>query len=272
MKLSALAAEAIATFMLCFIGGGAICADALLSGQGSGLLGIAIAHGLALAIAVSATMNISGGHVNPAVTIAMLVTGRIKPVAAIAYIVAQCLGGMVGGLLLYVVLFTNLSAVHGGDDVISKAWNGTPHYDVMQLGEDLSRPTTAPVVERQAEAGGRAALRAVIIEAALTFLLVFAVFGTAVDPRHPNIGGFGIGLTIAADILVGGPLTGAAMNPARVFGTGWIMNSPEFWSQHWVYWVGPIAGAIVAAAVYELLIMPKKTPAPVAAVDELKLP
>src|SRR5690349_12421582 len=87
----------------------------------------------------------------------------------------------------------------------------------------------------------------VLVEAVLTFFLLLAVFGTAVDPRAAKIGGFGIGLTVAVDILVGGPLTGAAMNPARVFGTA---IAAGFWDAHWIYWVGPIAGAAFASWIY----------------------
>ena len=104
--------------------------------------------------------------------------------------------------------------------------------------------------------------KAILVEAALTFLLLFAVFGTAVDPRAPKIGGFGIGLTVGVDILLGGPITGAAMNPARTFGTGIVAflsgNLPTFWSQHVVYWAGPVIGAVTAALIYDRFIMEKK--------------
>jgi aquaporin Z len=102
-----------------------------------------------------------------------------------------------------------------------------------------------------------------VVEAALTFLLVFAIFGTAVDERAPRIGGFGIGLTVCVDILMGGPITGAAMNPARTIGTfigGWS-ETRELWSQHWVYWVGPVLGAGLAAMIYDGLIMNRPVPA-----------
>src|SRR3954451_953448 len=96
------------------------------------------------------------------------------------------------------------------------------------------------------------------VEAVLTFLLLFAVFGTAVDPRAPKIGGFGIGLTVAFDILVGGPISGAAMNPARVFGPAVIGNH---WESHWVYWVAPILGGVIGALLYDKCLMapPEKT-------------
>lgn len=234
-----LTAEAIGTFTLCFIGAGAICMTTMMGAAGPGLLGVAIAHGIALSIAVSATMNVSGGHVNPAVTVAMLVTGRISLSDAIQYIIFQCVGATIAGALV-LAIFKGM-VTPDGTSVVAAAGLGTPAYDATNVGMGL----------------------AILIEAALTFLLLFAVFGTAADPRAPKIGGFGIGLTICADILVGGPLTGAAMNPARTFGPGLVAalsgNLPNFWGQHVVYWVGPILGAVVAGLIYDNLVMEKKS-------------
>jgi glycerol uptake facilitator-like aquaporin len=95
----------------------------------------------------------------------------------------------------------------------------------------------------------------VCIEAVLTFLLVFSIFGTAIDPRAPKIGGFGIGLTVAFDILVGGPLTGAAMNPARHLGIALAAGRLE---NSWIYWVGPILGGTVAALLYQRFLLPRE--------------
>lgn len=233
-----LTAEALGTFALCFIGAGAICMTTKMGATGAGLLGVAIAHGIILSIAVSATMNVSGGHVNPAVTVAMLVTGRISFADAIGYIIAQCAGATVAGFLV-LTIFKGMSAPDG-TSVIAAAKLGTPNFDPNSISTGT----------------------AILVEAILTFLLIFSIFGTAVDPRAPKIGGFGIGLTICADILVGGPLTGAAMNPARTFGPGLVaaMNGclDSFWKQHMVYWVGPIIGAVVAGLIYDNLIMDKK--------------
>jgi aquaporin Z len=233
-----LTAEAIGTFALCFIGAGSICLTTWQGSSGPGLLGVAMAHGIILAIAVSATMNTSGGHLNPAVTIAMLTTRRIGAGDAIAYILAQILGAMLAGVLVFII-FDGISTGQGSR-VVASASLGTPSYDPDSITMG----------------------KAVLVEAMLTFLLVFAIFGTAVDPRAPKIGGFGIGLTIAADILMGGPLTGAAMNPARTFGPGVVAWNrglmDQFWTQHWVYWVGPVAGAVLAAFIYDGLIMDKR--------------
>jgi MIP family channel proteins len=232
-----LVAEALGTFILCFLGAGSICLATLNGAGHEGLLGIAMAHGIALSVAVSVTMNISGGHVNPAVTAAMLVTRRINLPTAILYILAQLGGATTAGcLVLSIFKGMNNSA---GLSVVLACKLGTPYFH-------------SPIVTGSA----------ILIEACLTFLLLTAVFGTAVDPRAPKIGGFGIGLTICADILVGGPLTGASMNPARTFGPGLVAfmsgNHPHFWAQQMVYWVGPIIGGVVAAMFYDAFIMQKK--------------
>ena len=236
--LAKLTGELIGTFALTFIGAGAILTTTWTGGQ-PGLVGIALAHGLALAIAVSATMNVSGGHINPAVTAAMMATGRIKPAAGMAYIIAQCIGATVAGMML-ANIFGGLGVGAGGITgraAVEACKLGTPAHDVAFISSGA----------------------AVFVEAILTFLLLFAVFGTAVDGRAPHIGGFGIGLTVGMDILMGGPITGAAMNPARTIGTliGGGNATSMLWSQHWVYWVGPILGALIAAFVYDGLILKK---------------
>jgi aquaporin Z len=238
---SKLVAEAIGTFALCFVGASAICITALQGAGYEGLLGVALAHGLILSIAISATMNVSGGHVNPAVTISMLVTRRISAGGAVGYIAAQLIGGLIAGVCV-LAIFKGMT-VPGGDATVTEAAKlGTPAYDpgVLTMG------------------------KAIFIEALMTFLLVFAVFATAVDPRAPKIGGFGIGLTLAADVLMGGPLTGAAVNPARTMGTGLVAamagNFADFWSQQPVYWIGPILGGLAAGLIYDAFVMEKKTP------------
>ncbi len=224
-----LTCELIGTFALTFIGAGAI-----LVGEYTGnpsLVAVALAHGIVLALVVSATMNISGGHINPAVTVAMMVTRRISPKNGLLYIIAQCVGATVAGLFLS---FVYESLGDAGQAAITATMLGTPNL-----------------------AAGVSVGTGVAVEIALTFLLLFAVFGTAVDARAPKIGGFGIGLMVGVDILAGGPITGAAMNPARTIGTliGGGSATTSLWAQHWVYWVGPIVGGVLAALVYDKLIM-----------------
>jgi MIP family channel proteins len=209
-------AEFIGTFALIFVGVGAIYNLGSVPG---GLLGIALAHGLAIAVMVSATGAISGGHLNPAVTFGVLVGGKISPVKAIAYWIAQLAGATAAGLLC--VWLLGSGAVAGGTPDISQT--GTPLVPVV---------TTA---------------QAIAIEAVLTFFLVFVVYGSAVDVRAPKIGGLAIGLTVALDILFGGPFTGAAMNPARTFGPALASGH---WNNHLVYWVGPLLGGALAGLIY----------------------
>ncbi len=214
-----LIAELIGTFSFVFIGAGSIIANTLTHGA-LGLVGIALAHGLALSIMITAFAATSGGHINPAVTIAMLVTRRIAPLLGLLYIVAQLVGATLAGLLLRAVF-----------------------PQVVQLAAQLGTPNLAPGVSFGT---------GVLVEAVLTFFLLLAVFGTAVDPRAPKIGGFGIGLTVAFDILMGGALTGASMNPARTFGPA---LAGGFWQNDLVYWIGPIIGAVIAALIYEYVIL-----------------
>lgn len=220
--IKAVAAELVGTFIFFFIGAGSIISMKYISAAtDTSLLIVALAHGLVLSVVITAIGHVSGGHVNPAVTIALWVAQRISSTLAILYIAAQLVGGVIAGLLL-------------------KAIFSSAIWEPVHLGT----PFLASGVKFET---------GVLIEAILTFFLVFAVFGTAVDPRHPRVGGFGIGLTVTFDILVGGPLTGGAMNPARAFGPALVAN---YWSNHLVYWIGPILGGILAALIYGYILMP----------------
>lgn len=218
-----LLAEFVGTLTLIFIGAGSIVA-AGTGATGAGLVGIAIAHGLAIATMVTALGHVSGGHFNPAVTIAAWVTQKIKLAEAFPYVVAQLAGGAAGAGLLRAA-------------VPAAVWQ----QDGVKLGATLVNPAIS---------NGQA----VLIEAVLTFFLVWVVFATAIDPEGAfgKIAGLAIGFVILMDILVGGPFTGGSMNPARTFGPALVGN---LWSGHWVYWVGPVAGGIVAAALYDAVIL-----------------
>jgi aquaporin TIP len=214
-------AEFVGTFTLIFVGVGSIAAN-YATGGALGLTGIALAHGLAIAVMVSATAATSGGHLNPAVTCGALAAGKIKPGAAVGYIAAQCLGAIVAaGMIKLAVPAAMLTAVN----------MGTPG-----LGEGVT------------------VTQALVMEGVLTFFLMFVVYGSAIDARAPKVGGLFIGLTICMDILAGGPISGGAMNPARHLGPallgGGLANA-------WVYWVGPIAGSVLAALIYKGAIEPK---------------
>jgi len=216
-------AELIGTFGLCFIGAGAIVTDSFTGGA-VGLLGIALAHGAVLAIMINSLGHISGAHFNPAVTIGFLLTKRIEAAKGIGYIVSQLLGGVLAGFALRVIYDAS-------------AWSAT----------NLGTPGLA---------SGVPFINGIFIEAILTFFLVLTIFATAVDKRAPqNIYGFAIGLVLVGDILMGGPLTGAAMNPARTFGPA---VASGFFDNHIVYWIGPILGGSVAALLYNNFLMAKE--------------
>lgn len=213
-----LAAEFIGTFALIFFGAGSICADQFLHGAGVGLFPIAITHGLAIALMISALGHVSGGHFNPAVTIGFWVTKRISTVEAVSYWVAQLIGGIAAAFLLRAVV---------PEDTWRAVALGTPA---------LTRDFTV--------------LSGLILEAVTTFFLVLTVFATAVDERNSSrsYAGFCIGLIISLGIMVAGPFTGGALNPARAFG-------PALASTHWanqgVYWVGPLLGGFFAGLLYD---------------------
>jgi MIP family channel proteins len=222
--------EFIGTFSLTFIGAGAIIAWGGGGDTPPNIVAIAFAHGLALSMAVYASGHISGGHINPAVTIGMLVTGKIKPPAAAAYIVVQLLGATLAAFILNSCL--------QGTEAFGEA------VKTVKLGATLGALSTSENVAT-----------VIIIEAILTFLLVTTIFAVAVDKRGPkNIYGFAIGLTVCFDILCAGAYTGASMNPARSFGPALIGGH---WDIHHCYWIGPIVGGVLAALVYDRVVIGK---------------
>ena len=222
-------AEFVGTFTLIFIGGGAG------SVTGQDIVAVALANGLAIGIMVTNVGHISGGHFNPAITLGFLTTRRITPVLAVAYWFSQLLGAVCAAFLLR-YFFTQIS--------------------VAVLAAPAPHTTDG---------------KALVLEAIMTFFLVWAVWATAVDPRgaFKSIAGLAIGLTITVDVFAGGPVTGAAMNPARAFGPELAGNS---WTGWWIYWIGPIAGALVAALVFEYLYLRPARPVvvgtPESGVDE----
>jgi len=222
--LRPLVAELAGTALFVFFGAGSIAATlaAAVTGGVQSMI-VAAAHGVGMAIIVSATMNISGGHINPAVSFALFIAGKINGKTLGQYVGAQLLGALVGAALIKLLL--PWGAVHA-----SAA--GTPQLSITTDG-----------------------LHGILIEAMLTFFLVSAVFGTAVSSEAPKIGGFGIGLAIFVCALVGGPFTGAIMNPARAFGpaiVAWQLTA------QYVYWVGPLIGATLAGLLWKHLLLPKE--------------
>lgn len=211
-------AEFLGTFVLCFLWQGAIVVNHITGGQ-PGLLGIAVAGGLAYAVMIATLGATSGGHFNPAVTLGFVVTGRQSMTSAITYWISQMLGAVFASVILRAVM-----PGEAGDQV---------HYGAA---------TVAP---------GIGMSQALLLEFVLTFFLVTAVWGTTVDERAPRSGGIAIGLCLLICILVGGPVTGAALNPARAFGAALVSGT---WSGHWIYWVGPLLGGAAAARGYKSIV------------------
>ena len=213
-----LIAELVGTFIFVFVGAGSAIASQYLgiTEPGSALLIAALANGIGLAIGISATLAVSGGVLNPAVAIGLLVGGKLHARDVIPYIVAELVGATIAAGLLAVVAPSSIaSAVHLGAPTLSS---------------------------------GISSLQGMLFELVMTFLLVFTVYGTIVDSRAPKIAGLGVGLIVIADVLAGGAFTGAAMNPARAMGP---MIAGLFFPSYWyIYWVGPIIGAILAGLVY----------------------
>jgi len=210
-SVPALVAEAVGTFLFFFIAAGA--ALIVTGDPAAALLVVALAHGVVLAVLVSSLGAVSGGHFNPAVTLGLWIAGKIDPVRGLAYMAAQLLGGAAAGFAL-------------------AAFFGSVSGAVPALGQGVD------------------AMEGIALEAIMTSVLLFAVFGTAVDPRGPKIGGLAIGLAVAVDILFGGTLTGAAMNPARWFGPALAAGAFDNW---YVWWIGPFLGAAVVALLYRFV-------------------
>ena len=221
-------AEFVGTFTLVFVGAGSIMSAAGV--HDPTIVGIALAHGLAIAIMVSAVGHISGGHFNPAVTLGFVVTRRLDPMLGVVYWVAQFAAAAIAALLLRWIF-------------------PTAAVDAAKLG--------APALNSTIGSGA-----GLVLEAILTFLLVWVIFATVADPRgtFKSIAGLAIGLTITIDVLIGGPLTGAAMNPARAFGPELVHS---FWSNAWIWYAGPALGGVAAALAYEWLYLRPLAPTPV---------
>ncbi len=223
---AAVLAEGIGTLLFVFLGAGTVVVTGGLLGEqltAARLMAIALAHGLAITLLVAATARISGGHLNPAVTLAALVTGKIRISNGAAYIAAQLVGAALGALLV--------------SWVIPVAAHGNLGAHSLGLGISINQGLLAEII--------------------LTFVLVFVVFGTAIDPRGPgHLAPIAIGLAVLVDHLFGVPVTGASMNPARSFGPALVAG---VWAGHWIYWIGPLIGGVLAGLAYQFLFRPRDT-------------
>jgi len=213
MNIRAYVAELIGVFALCFIG---ILAIGNFGTQDGGLTGVAFAHGLVIACLASATAAISGGHLNPAVTLGVLAIGKIKPVDAFMYWISQFIGGAAGALLA--------GSCKAGEASVHIR-GGVPD---LGTGIDLGK--------------------GILAEAVATFFLMFVIYGTAIYRRAPKLAALFIGLTVVFGILAIGPITGAALNPARYLGPALVSGFDM--KNALVYFAGPCLGALVAALLW----------------------
>jgi len=214
-------AEALGTALFVFIGCASVVANGITAGAIGGL-GIAFAHGVGLAVLVSALIRAPGGYFNPAVSFGLLVAGTIDGRTFGKYVVAQLIGAIVGAALVRAVFpTTSVMAMSAGAPGLGS---------LISFGQGIA------------------------IEALFTFFLVSAVFGTAVSSEAPKIAGFGIGLAVFVAGVVVGPLTGAALNPARAFGPALIAMD---FKAHAVYWIGPLVGGGLAGWVWRTFLLPR---------------
>lgn len=252
-NLRAYMAELLGTFALVFVGAAAVCTNQLalqLGRPNPGLVGIALAEGLALAAALAVTLPLSGGFLNPAITLMLWVFKRFDGGKTAGLIFVQLLGAALAGGLVRLVFY-------GNELTLTAAHLGTPH--VYSRFEGTGFPPAA-------------ALTGVATELALTFVLTVVIFGTLIDSRAPRLLGplgrwlapLWAGLALAALILAGFSLTGAATNPARWFGTVlWETTVPALqarrpFTDHMVYWIGPILGALLAGGAYITILPPEE--------------
>lgn len=205
-------AEAFATFAFVFVAAGSVLAD--WQTHMLGTIGVALAHGLVLAALIYTVWHISGAHLNPAVTIALWATGHIKTLVAVGYVAAQLVGSVVAALFLSIL------------------YKGYPQF---YLGDTVLGTGVTPGI-------------GILVEALLTFFLVWTVFATLVDKKAAaGFGGLAVGFVLVVAVMVGGNFTMGALNPARSFGPALVSSH---WGMHYVYWVGPVIGALVAGFIY----------------------
>src|SRR5208282_1113712 len=216
-------AELVGTFVLVFMG----CGSVTLAGQYIGFVGIAFAFGLSVLAMVYAIGGVSGCHINPAISISMLASGRMKPKETVIYVIVQCVGAVIAAGLLYVVAL--------GNPGYSLAVNG-----LGQNGYGAASP------------GGFSMTSGFIAEIILTFIFLLVIYGSTSEQVPRGFAGIPIGLSLVLIHLVGIPITGTSVNPARSLGPAVLVGGVAL-SQLWLFWVAPIIGGLLAAAVWRFL-------------------
>ena len=218
------AAELIGTAVLVFMG----CGSAVIAGEKVGFLGIALAFGLSVLVMVYAIGPISGCHINPAITLAMLTAGKIKARDAVAYIVSQCLGGILGAAALLKIAERKLG--------YSLATNG-----LGQNGYGVHSPM------------GYSFAGCLAAEIILTALFLFVIFGATSKNAPQGFAGLAIGLSLTLIHIVGIPITGTSVNPARSLGPA-LMVGGDALSQVWLFLLAPVVGGILAAVIWKWIL------------------
>lgn len=223
-------AEMIGTLVLVLMG----CGSAVIAGvnfgtavSGNGTVGIALAFGLAVLVMVYAIGGISGCHINPAISISMLAAGKLGVKDTVGYVVSQCVGAVIGAGLLYSIVL--------GNPTLS-----LPVTNLGQNGFDAASPA------------GYSMLSALIAEVVLTFIFLLVIFGSTSERAPKGFAGIAIGLSLTMIHLVSIPITGTSVNPARSLGPAVIVGGTAL-NQLWLFWVAPIIGGVLAAAVWRML-------------------
>jgi aquaporin Z len=216
-------AEFLGTFVLVFMG----CGSAVLAGRYIGFVGISFAFGLSVLAMAYAIGGISGCHINPAVSISMLAAGKMKAKDTVIYIIMQCIGAIVAAAVLYAIAL------------------GMPGYTLAAGGLGQNGYDAASPYRFSMRSGFMA-------EVLLTFIFLLVIFGSTSDKAPKGFAGISIGLSLVLIHLVGIPITGTSVNPARSLGPALIVGGTAL-NQLWLFWAAPIIGGILAAAVWRLL-------------------
>jgi aquaporin Z len=223
-------AEMIGTLVLVLMG----CGSAVIAGvnfgasvSGNGIVGISLAFGLAVLVMVYAIGGISGCHINPAISISMLAAGKLGVRDTVAYVVSQCIGAVIGAGLLYCIAL------------------GNPAYSLAGNGLGQNGFGTGYLA-------GYSMVSALIAEVVLTFIFLLVIFGSTSERAPKGFAGIAIGLSLTLIHLVSIPITGTSVNPARSLGPAVIVGGTAL-NQLWLFWVAPIIGGLLAAAVWRML-------------------
>jgi aquaporin Z len=216
-------AELLGTFVLVFIGTG----SAVVAGKSIGVLGIALAFGISVLVMVYAIGRISGCHINPAITIAMLLNGKIPSKDAIIYIIMQCIGAIFASLMLLAIM------------------SGLPGYDIASSNLGANGYGAGYL-------GGYSLTSAFITEVITTFIFLMVIFGATSSKAPAGFAGIAIGLSLAMIHMVSIPITGTSVNPARSLGPALVAGGTAL-AQVWLFIIAPVIGAIIAAMVWKYL-------------------